>query len=328
MTRLNQFDILKAIGIILVIVGHTLDYNIIRNIIYSFHMPLFFLVSGYFLKVKTPVPPIKRLWKRLLIPYFLSCFIIVLLACISFSVNSHIFNVNYLLNWLESIIYGNGVTDGTQFQSIGPLWFLLALFWGTIITHLFIYYSKYVTPIFASLFCVIISLYLSQHKIQFPLSILQGMLGVGYLYIGFLIKQHHPTIILKSKLNLILITVIWIISFKSGYLSLVQCYAKPELLALVGAICGTYLIYIISNNIAKKENKLCSALTYLGRITLLILCVHSIEDRIVPWKTYINDIELNYYLSNSIIIFLRVFIVLSISIVLQRIRIIQKIFNA
>lgn len=325
--RLNQFDILKAIGIILVIVGHTLDYNIMRNVIYSFHMPLFFLVSGYFFKVKEPIPPIRKISRRLLLPYLISAAIIAILSSVILYIKNPTFDIHYLLNWLQSIAYGNGVTDGTQFQSIGPLWFLLALFWGTIILHLIIQSAKYISPIFIALLCVIISLYLSQHKIRLPFSVLQGMLAVGYLYIGYLIKQHHPSIILNSKLNLIPIVAIWIISFKSGYLSLVQCYANPELLALTGALCGTYLAYAASNSIAQKESKLCSILTNLGRMTLLILCVHSIEDSLVPWKTYVNDIELNHYLSNCIIIFVRVFIVISISFILQKFKLVQKIFK-
>ena len=43
------FDIIKAIGILLVIIGHLADnFKIFIGIIYIFHMPLFFIVSGYF----------------------------------------------------------------------------------------------------------------------------------------------------------------------------------------------------------------------------------------------------------------------------------------
>ena len=192
--------------------------------IYSFHMPLFFLVSGYFLKVRNPVPPIKKLGKRLLIPYLLSSIIIALSANIIFYTNKHSFDVHYIINWLQSIAYGNGVTEGTQFHSIGPLWFLPALFWGTIILSLLIQAAKYVSPVLTTLLCVIIALFLSQHKICLPLSILQGMLGVGYMYIGYLMRIYYPTIILKDRLSWIIIAVIWMFSFKSGYLSLVQCY--------------------------------------------------------------------------------------------------------
>ena len=326
MTRLNQFDILKAIGIILVIVGHTIGYNIVRNMICSFHMPLFFLVSGYFFSVKAPLTLFKKLYKRLLIPYLLSCSIIILLNVI-IVMHTRTFDAHYLLNWLQSIVYGNGVTTGTQFQSIGPLWFLLALFWSTIILHLLLYFQQYVSPIFTSILCVITALYLSDHKITLPLSISQGMFGVGFLYIGYLVKQHYPSITSRSKLELIPIAIIWIVGFKSGYLSVVQCYAKPELATLAGAVCGTYLAYVMSNHIAQKENKLCSIFTYIGRMTLLILCVHSIEDSVVPWQNYINNIDLNHYLSSSFIISIRILLVISFSWILLKIKIVQKIFS-
>jgi len=57
--RDDYWDELKGIGIILVIVGHIVqfiyeplmyEYNILFRIIYSFHMPLFFVVSGYVLQ--------------------------------------------------------------------------------------------------------------------------------------------------------------------------------------------------------------------------------------------------------------------------------------
>lgn len=46
--RIDSLDILKGIGIILVVVGHMIGNQLyIRPWIYAFHMPLFFMVSGY-----------------------------------------------------------------------------------------------------------------------------------------------------------------------------------------------------------------------------------------------------------------------------------------
>ena len=48
--RLNQFDILKGIGIILVMFGHAILGNgLIHNLIYGFHMPLFEAELEFFL---------------------------------------------------------------------------------------------------------------------------------------------------------------------------------------------------------------------------------------------------------------------------------------
>lgn len=55
--RNKRIDILKGIAAILVVMGHVIQYasvgdvtfenNVIYNVIYSFHMPLFMLLSGY-----------------------------------------------------------------------------------------------------------------------------------------------------------------------------------------------------------------------------------------------------------------------------------------
>lgn len=46
--RLDYIDYCKGIGIIFVILGHTYyGPQIVYNIIYCFHMPLFFILSGF-----------------------------------------------------------------------------------------------------------------------------------------------------------------------------------------------------------------------------------------------------------------------------------------
>ena len=49
--RLEWVDISKGIGILLVIIGHCVYIGgSIHNWIFSFHMPLFFILSGMFIK--------------------------------------------------------------------------------------------------------------------------------------------------------------------------------------------------------------------------------------------------------------------------------------
>lgn len=50
-TRIGAIDIAKGIGIILVIIGHALySDNTIRIFVYTFHMPLFFILAGMVMK--------------------------------------------------------------------------------------------------------------------------------------------------------------------------------------------------------------------------------------------------------------------------------------
>ena len=67
--RIVYIDIIKGIAIILVIMGHVLsDPSLLRNAIYTFHMPLFFIISGYFLKFKSE-NAFRKNFRSLLVPY-------------------------------------------------------------------------------------------------------------------------------------------------------------------------------------------------------------------------------------------------------------------
>ena len=59
--RLEWIDLAKGIGIILMIIGHMPSIpSAVHNWIFSFHMPLFFFLSGYmFKKKKVIIPGIK-----------------------------------------------------------------------------------------------------------------------------------------------------------------------------------------------------------------------------------------------------------------------------
>ena len=45
--RINWIDQAKGIGILLVVIGHMNIPQDLSKIIFSFHMPLFFFISGY-----------------------------------------------------------------------------------------------------------------------------------------------------------------------------------------------------------------------------------------------------------------------------------------
>ncbi len=70
--RLEWVDIAKGIGIFLMVMGHSGIPRFIHDCIYSFHMPFFFILSGYFFLTEkyTFVELINRKVKTILLPYF------------------------------------------------------------------------------------------------------------------------------------------------------------------------------------------------------------------------------------------------------------------
>src|ERR1044071_3831642 len=78
--RIGYLDIARGIGILLVVLGHN-DFEVIsvfaRQVIYSFHIPLFFFLSGYFINTSLPFFDFfKKRFNSLLKPYFFTIFLI------------------------------------------------------------------------------------------------------------------------------------------------------------------------------------------------------------------------------------------------------------
>lgn len=72
--RQPVFDIMKGMAIIAVVMGHFDDIPVILSrFIYSFHMPLFFIVAGYFYHPCASLSEkIYGDFKRLIFPYLLT----------------------------------------------------------------------------------------------------------------------------------------------------------------------------------------------------------------------------------------------------------------
>jgi polysaccharide biosynthesis protein PslL len=121
-SRLGYIDIAKGIGILLVVMGHN-DFSLISpflfKLIYSFHMPMFFFMSGIFFKPDTSfLALVRRRFDSVLRPYIFTI-LLIYFATISFTKVDFISSTSRLIKAL----YANGhYLDWVQ------LWFLPHLF--------------------------------------------------------------------------------------------------------------------------------------------------------------------------------------------------------
>jgi len=137
--RISWIDNMKAIGIVLVVLGHTKGIgNTAAQFIFSFHMPLFFFASGLLLKeeaVKNETAQffVRQVY-RLVVPY-------TFFWLVSYSywiVSRHFLSQHGVTEnaqfWLEPILgyfYGTG-----EFLFINPvLWFFSCLFVTSMLFH-------------------------------------------------------------------------------------------------------------------------------------------------------------------------------------------------
>ena len=125
---------MKCIGIVLMIVGHTISIS--KPFIYVFHMPLFFILSGYLYRDKKSSELCRSLVKSLLKPYFVTCFFVILFQVI-LSVFRSESPLLALKQWGGASIIGlpsNKITaeNVKGVTAIGAIWFLEALFWAKV----------------------------------------------------------------------------------------------------------------------------------------------------------------------------------------------------
>lgn len=126
--HLNWIDYIKGIGIILVVIGHTTDIGDTWRVwIYTFHMPLFFCISGYLFKHNHPII---RMAQRLLLPLL----IYMLLIVIPFEINQLILAKTSIPKIIWRIINVYTSSKATAF------WFPYSLFLGLAIWS---YLEKY-----------------------------------------------------------------------------------------------------------------------------------------------------------------------------------------
>jgi len=128
MMRLRYLDLAKGFGILLVVLGHATFVNErILTWVFSFHMPLFFIISGMLIThSQTASQPmhtvLKKRLKSILIPYlvFSICYTLLDIAGVYFKqISLSDLKINLVCT--------------CSFAGSGPLWFLTTLFFSEII---------------------------------------------------------------------------------------------------------------------------------------------------------------------------------------------------
>lgn len=275
--RIEWIDWIKAIGIFLVVIGYANPKPELRLWIYSFHMPLFFLLSGATFN-PTKFKSLKECsiskFKSLIIPYF----------CINvFSIPFWYIYYNYftitefnMIEAIKAIFYGH-----TELATPvnGPTWFLQTLFLSEI---LFYFLNKSIkgdkkglanTSVLLILIGYVESItsrkvYLPWHIGTVPIAC--GLMIVGYLLFDY-IKKNEETL------------------------------KKTKIVISIGAmVLGAYIAVFVNKNISMHENQYRSLILTFSSIFLTTTGITMILMKIKKSKllSFIRKKHFNY-ISNS-----------------------------
>ena len=179
--RIHWIDIAKGIAIICVFLGHTITTEgVLSSFIYLFHMPLFFMLSGYCFSAKRDFGPfVLNKLKTVVLPIFtigLTGAVLVALAGVFIQHQS----VDWKWIFLNPIV---------QYKEHSLLWYLASLFVAIIIFYVIVKLTKDkpVPIILISLGLGIISYAI----ISFIINRKMFMVVFNYVFTSVMNKRNH-----------------------------------------------------------------------------------------------------------------------------------------
>ena len=287
--RLRFVDIARGIGILSIIVGHFGIPAIVR-VVFTFHIPVFYLITGYFME-KEPVSLfLRKKVKTLLMPYFITCIVVVLLQ--SLSALFHGMDVaETLWIWIKAGFYGAGSSYHLPepFTAIGAIWFLLATFWGSLLMQFVLRRNQYAQVI--EVIALFVFGYITANRfIWLPFDIQPGCCAVLYMYIGHVarIKEDGIRKVMdKAWPAAFFVWLAFICTFTS--FSLVRCDYGRGPVDIAASLCACYCIFFISEKLDRLDGRTVWTLANIGRYSLIILCIHLVEMDLIDWWSVVDQ---------------------------------------
>lgn len=277
--RIDWVDIAKGIAIFLMVCGHTSVPQLINKFIYSFHMPLFFIVSGMlFNPIKYHFLGVyfKKMVKSLLVPY------------ISFTIIIELFG---LVNDVGIHWRINEGWDGAA------LWFLEALFFVELLMFLVINkFTQKRTLIFILLLFSLAGLCLYLLNIHLPYKLHVVFWGSSLYGLGYLLRYRLKNLNVGWLITLFFLLVMVVMSQLNPRIDMRSNYQGNYLFNNLGAIIGTLTIFMLSKNL--KAGRVTSFFRFWGQNSLIVVCLSQILN--YELKSAFALLPIPYGLSSSI----------------------------
>lgn len=121
-------DLLKSVGLLLMVCGHySLMDSVTTTVIYSFHMPLFFIISGFVSKDRDFKETLVKSIRAILIPYFVFNAILLLFTILLEYRSDHL-TLKTLWSHISAILMGLGYKTEKYNPVCTTMWFFYVLF--------------------------------------------------------------------------------------------------------------------------------------------------------------------------------------------------------
>ena len=268
------------------VLGHAGVGDLCRTLIYMFHMPIFFFLSGYFEKGRSVSLTLKNVLRTLFIPYLFFSFLSFLWCWTSPVMHPELYpDMHSMKQIFFGAFIGTFLMDDTvksfAFLPNGPLWFLAALIVIKIIFSFLFYFAQFINCKYKILFwilavyCSVVS-FMGLRQVDY-FSIDSAMMGLPFYVLGFLLKQtsvmqlYVKYFLLGGVISFIYLVVCGV---KNGYVDMDGgVYGKSVFLFYLNAVVGICFLISLSVICSKYRMRM---MQFLGENTLVVLAFHGL----------------------------------------------------
>lgn len=295
----------KGLAIALVVLGHCLDFDDpMRHLIYSFHMPLFFVLAGYTMRPKPRRTVLASSLRRLMVPYAAVSAILLLFAFIPpASVNPALDSQEPPLAVLGQVLYASGCESdfmGAHIIGVGAIWFLPCLMWGRLALNELLLRTEHLAGWRRALqpLVLLALLWLGLavgERVRLPLSIDTALVAVSFMYLGYALKRTGLQNI--GNLQWLGVVALWLLGFASDGIGSIDMATRSYLecpvqllcaaagsVAVIGAVQG---LEQLGSGRALPSCGLALLNAWMGKLgaaSLTVLCVHRVESAVFNWQ--------------------------------------------
>lgn len=298
MAKNPAISIAKAFAIILMVMGHCgngIPY--VNDMIYAFHMPLFFMLSGMCFKEKYLTSGwlfCKRKISGIYWPYLKWSIPFLLLHNIFY--HCHIYDAVYGYKGIGSTIYtmqdylSHAIDIVTKMeeheQLLGTFWFMKQLFLGNLCFYILCRLCKQKHLLVIGVL-IIFSLVMRTFHLEVPYFRITWLVpySTAFIAIGYSIKDYHLRYN-QWYVYLVCIAVLTIGAIFNIHQDGMLMQSKFTMIPyLISAVAGSYLCVLISNIISNKiEVSICvKFMRFIGDHTFEIMTLHFLSFKLVSW---------------------------------------------
>ena len=219
--RIDWIDAAKGVSIVGTIISHTAPPgSMARTLLFSFHMPLFFILSGFTMTPATDWNTLKKKTAKDIRSLIVPLIIFSLIRCLFRIIQSNDYSLvgiqSVVKEWAWSALWSSGVSVHGHIN-FGMLWFLISLFTARVIFNLIHVLFKDDENESIALLVGLGGILMGAfgHYLLFNFDV--SLACLFFIALGYLAKQKFKSIQNKSAFLLWSLALVWVYAIFHNY---------------------------------------------------------------------------------------------------------------